>query len=219
MPETDARIVIDRKLRESGWTIEGPHKNVLTEQHSEAGRCDYLLLNRNGRNLAILEQKMTISIHNIAKEQSRGYAEAKGCRYIFMANSEKIYFWDIGEGYACPIERFISPQDLQRRTDLKALKKPLCQIPHNKQIADRTLSGRSKRILLRENIDNNKRAFLLEMATGTGKTRLATAIIERFLKTHQAERILFIVDRIQLAKQALGVFQQWFQENIQERIL
>ncbi|MFH1245004.1 MAG: hypothetical protein V1662_00790, partial [Candidatus Omnitrophota bacterium] len=57
MPETDARIVIDRKLRESGWTVEDPGKNVLTEQHSQAGRADYLLLDRNGRNLAIVEAK------------------------------------------------------------------------------------------------------------------------------------------------------------------
>lgn len=212
MPETDARIVIDRKLRESGWTIEGPHKNVLTEQHSEAGRCDYLLLYRSGRNLAIIEAKNDDIDPYIAKEQSRGYAEAKGCRYIFMANSEKIYFWDIAEGDARPIERFISPQDLQRRTDLKALKKPLSQISHNEQIADRPYQIEASNIIAKE-YDRGKRAFLLEMATGTGKTRLATAILDRFLKAHHAERILFIVDRIQLAKQALGVFQQMFQET------
>ncbi len=56
-PEADVRIVIDRKLKESGWTLEGSNKDVLTEQHSKAGRCDYLLLDRNRRNLAIIEAK------------------------------------------------------------------------------------------------------------------------------------------------------------------
>jgi type I restriction enzyme R subunit len=51
------------------------------------------------------------------------------------------------------------------------------------------------------------------MATGTGKTRLAAAIIDRFLKAHQAERILFIVDRIELAKQALDTFQVVFKDE------
>lgn len=211
-PETDARIVIDRKLEESGWTLEGPHKNVLTEQYSQAGRSDYLLLDRNGRNLAIIEAKNDDIDPYIAKDQSRGYAEVKGCRYVFLANSEKIYFWDITEGDARLIERFISPHDLQRRTDLKALKKPLTQVTHNKDIADRPYQINAGEIIAKEFDVKGKRAFLLEMATGTGKTRLAAAIIDRFLKAHQAERILFIVDRIELAKQAIGVFQQMFKE-------
>ena len=213
MPETDARIVIDRELRESGWTLEGPNKNVLTEQHSQAGRADYLLLDRSGRNLAVIEAKNDDIDPYSAKEQSRGYAEAKSCKYIFLANSEKIYFWDLSEGDARPIERFISPQDLQRRTDLKALKKPLGQMPHNKEIAGRSYQVEASEIIAQEFDTKDKRAFLLEMATGTGKTRLAAALIERFLKAHQAERVLFIVDRIQLAKQAIGVFQQMFRET------
>ena len=212
-PESDARIVIDRKLRESGWILEGPNKNVLTEQHSQAGRADYLLLDRNGRNLAVIEAKNDDIDPYVAKEQSRGYAEAKSCRYVFLANSEKIYFWDLSEGDAYLIERFISPQDLQRRTDLKALKKPLGQISHNKTIADRPYQIEAREIIAREFDTKGKRAFLLEMATGTGKTRLATALIDRFLKSHQAERVLFIVDRIELAKQAIGVFQQMFKDT------
>lgn len=51
------------------------------------------------------------------------------------------------------------------------------------------------------------------MATGTGKTRLAAAIIDRFLNSHQAERVLFIVDRIELAKQALEAFQLAFRDK------
>ena len=212
-PETDSRIVIDRKLRESGWTLEGPNKNVMTEQHSQAGRADYLLLDRNKRNLAIIEAKNDDIDPYIAKDQSRGYAEARGCHYIFLANSEKIYFWDLSEGDARPIERFISPEDLQRRTDLKALKKPLNQIPHNKDIADRPYQIDASELIAKEFDNKNKRAFLLEMATGTGKTRLAASLIDRFLKAHQAERVLFIVDRIELAKQAIGVFQQMFKET------
>lgn len=50
------------------------------------------------------------------------------------------------------------------------------------------------------------RKFLLEMATGTGKTLLCAALIRRFLQTRNAERVLFIVDRIELAKQTLEDF-------------
>jgi type I restriction enzyme R subunit len=51
-----------------------------------------------------------------------------------------------------------------------------------------------------------RRRFLLEMATGTGKTLLCAALIRRFLATRNAERVLFIVDRIELAKQTMEDF-------------
>ena len=48
--------------------------------------------------------------------------------------------------------------------------------------------------------------ILLTLATGTGKTLLCAALIRRFLATRNAERVLFIVDRIELAKQTLEDF-------------
>ena len=41
------------------------------------------------------------------------------------------------------------------------------------------------------------------MATGTVKTLLCAALIRRFLVTRNAECVLFIVDRIELARQTL----------------
>lgn len=213
MTEQDARIVINRKLIEAGWKLEGPEKNVLTEQHCGAGFSDYLLLGKRGQNLAVLEAKDdTLGDVYLAKEQARGYALAMNCRYVFLANSEQIYFWDLDEGDAHPIERFISPEDLQRRADLKLSRKPLSQIDHPLQIADRPYQKEASDIIAGQ-YENGKRAFLLEMATGTGKTRLAAAIIARFLQANQAERVLFIVDRIDLAKQALEAFQTAFRDT------
>lgn len=213
MTEQDSRIVINRKLTESGWTLEGPQKNVLTEQHCGAGFSDYLLLGRKGQNLAVLEAKDDDQGDvYLAKEQARGYADAMGCRYIFLANSEQLYFWDVDEGDARRIERFISPDDLQRRSDLKVLKKPLSQVEHSQNIADRPYQKEASDIITRL-YDKGNRAFLLEMATGTGKTRLAAAIIDRFLASRQAERILFIVDRIELRKQAIETFQSTLRDK------
>ncbi|KKS93224.1 MAG: hypothetical protein UV70_C0013G0003 [Parcubacteria group bacterium GW2011_GWA2_43_13] len=210
--EQDARIVINRKLQDAGWVLEGPGKNVLTEQHSEAGFMDYLLLDRNGRNLALVEAKKDSIDPYTAKNQAQGYADANKCRYVFLANSEQLYFWDLEDGDANPIERFISPQDLQRRHDLKLSRKPLSSVLNNAEICNRPYQTEASNIIAKE-YDEGKRSFLLEMATGTGKTRLAAAIIERFLKAHQAERVLFIVDRIELAKQALDAFQIAFKDD------
>lgn len=210
--EQDARIIINRKLQEAGWILEGSKRNVLTEQHSEAGFMDYLLLDRNGQNLALVEAKKDSIDPYVAKNQGRGYAEANRCRYVFLANSEQLYFWDLEEGDATPIERFISPQDLQRRHDLKLSRKPLSSVAHNTEICDRPYQKMASDTVAKQ-FDDGKRSFLLEMATGTGKTRLSAAIIDRFLKAHQAERILFIVDRIELARQTLDAFQIAFKDD------
>lgn len=52
----------------------------------------------------------------------------------------------------------------------------------------------------------DKRAMLLAMATGTGKTKLAIAMLYRLLATKRFRRICFVVDRSALGEQAAGEF-------------
>ena len=47
-----------------------------------------------------------------------------------------------------------------------------------------------------------KDRFLFEMATGTGKTLTSAAVIRLFLRTENARRVLFLVDRLELEDQA-----------------
>lgn len=55
---------------------------------------------------------------------------------------------------------------------------------------------------IQEAISAKKDRFLFEMATGTGKTLVAAAIIKLFLKSAMSKRILFLVDRLELEDQA-----------------
>ncbi len=54
-----------------------------------------------------------------------------------------------------------------------------------------------------------KKRYLLEMATGTGKTLTCAALIKLFLRTGNAKRVLFLVDRIELEEQAGKAFQDY----------
>jgi type I restriction enzyme, R subunit len=56
---------------------------------------------------------------------------------------------------------------------------------------------------------NDKKRYLLEMATGTGKTLTCAAIIKLFLRTGNAKRVLFLVDRIELENQAATAFHDY----------
>ena len=55
---------------------------------------------------------------------------------------------------------------------------------------------------IQEAVKFDKNRFLFEMATGTGKTLVASAIIKLFLKSGISKRILFLVDRLELEDQA-----------------
>lgn len=58
-----------------------------------------------------------------------------------------------------------------------------------------------------------KDRFLFEMATGTGKTLTSAAVIRLFLRTENARRVLFLVDRIELEDQAWKAFTNYLKPD------
>jgi len=63
--------------------------------------------------------------------------------------------------------------------------------------------------------DESRRSLLLAMATGTGKTKTAIALIYRLLKTKRFRRALFLVDRNALGEQAGNAFMETRMESLQ----
>ena len=59
---------------------------------------------------------------------------------------------------------------------------------------------------LQDAVQAGKDRFLFQMATGTGKTLTSAAVIKLFLRTGNARRVLFLVDRIELEEQAKKAF-------------
>jgi len=215
--EAFSRILIDKALSASGWNLENPHQ-VRFEYQNNTGRADYLLLDKHGKTLCVLEAKRQDLDPYDAREQARGYADNVNAPFIILSNGTDHWFWNYAradQSDAYRIESFPSPEDLDRLR-LKNLQPPR---PLGTEIVranylhairpDITL--RNYQIDAMDAIahgfdDDSRRKFLLEMATGTGKTLLCAALIRRFLKTRNAERVLFIVDRIELAKQTMEGF-------------
>ncbi len=66
---------------------------------------------------------------------------------------------------------------------------------------------------LQRAVSKGKDRFLFEMATGTGKTLTAAAIIRLFLRTKNARRVLFLVDRLELEDQAWKAFTNYLKPD------
>ena len=215
--EAFSRVLIDKALEFSGWNLLDPQQ-VVFEQHTTNGRADYLLKDRLGRILCVLEAKREDLDPYDAKEQARGYAENLKAPLVILSNGREHWFWNYeraDQRDAYRIERLPSREDLER-VRLKNLQPPR---PLGSELVAPDYLTRYKHDLSLRRYQINaldavskpfdmegRRKFLLEMATGTGKTLLCAALIRRFLATRNAERVLFIVDRIELAKQTLEDF-------------
>lgn len=215
--EAFSRVLIDKALESSGWELLNP-RQVLFEMNTANGRADYLLKDSLGRVLCVLEAKREDLDPYDAKEQARGYAENLTAPFVILSNGREHWFWNCeraDQRDAYRIERLPSPEDLERLR-LKNLQPPRAlqtEIIRPEYLRplrpDLTLRGyqiQAMDAIAKGYDDAGRRKFLLEMATGTGKTLLCAALIRRFLITRNAERVLFIVDRIELAKQTMEDF-------------
>ena len=61
---------------------------------------------------------------------------------------------------------------------------------------------------IQKGVQEGSERFLLEMATGTGKTLTSSAIIKMFLRNFRVKRVLFLVDRLELETQAQKEFNE-----------
>jgi type I restriction enzyme, R subunit len=238
--EADARILIDDLLRQAGWD-PADKSQVLTEisirdtewaisepvapygykpsrktqdgDEVPTGRADYVLMDRRGRPLAIVEAKRTAIEPYAAKQQALPYAKKIGSPFIFLTNGELIYFWDYGNDDARIVNSFFSRRDLERLVEMRATRKPLAtiEIPEYYLRQGETRQVRTYQRETMQALDHavelGKRRFLIELPTGTGKTDLVSIYIKRLIQAGRAERVLFLVDREQLAKQALEAIQ------------
>lgn len=215
-PEAFSRVLIDRALADSGWDLLNP-KQIRFELHGAGGRADYVLCSTRGP-ICVLEAKNEDEDPYDAKEQARGYAENIRAPFIILSNGREHWFWNYersDQRDAYRIERLPSLEDLERLR-LKNLQPPrplMSEVvgpdslrPFKSDIVLRCYQINAMDEISRQFDREERRKFLLEMATGTGKTLLCAALIRRFLTTRNAERVLFIVDRIELAKQTMEDF-------------
>jgi type I restriction enzyme R subunit len=226
--EQQTRIeLINAALQKAGWNVGDPGQmvqeyDILIEpfQVAEARTpygghqfSDYVLLGRDHKPLAVVEAKRTSKDAALGREQAKQYCynivREKGgdLPFCFYTNGLEIFFWDLGSHPPRRIVGFPTLDDLERLLYIRRHKKSLTEELINTEIAGRDYQIRAIRSVL-EGIERKRREFLLVMATGTGKTRTAIALVDALMRAAHIERVLFLVDRIALREQALAAFKE-----------
>ena len=205
-------------------------------EKTSKGFIDFLLLNEKGFPFIVLEAKSEDKNPLVGKEQARKYARAQNCRFVILSNGNLHYFWDLERGNPYILTAFPSPESVSSYQQVepnptRLVEEPigrdyivLTQRPNYKSEAawineaERPGFVEANRLrFLREYqlkavqavqkaVQEGKDRFLFEMATGTGKTLTAAAVIKLFLRSQNASRVLFLVDRLELEDQAKKAF-------------
>lgn len=209
MPGTNeafSRVKIDAQLKDQGWDVLDTNSVRFEVVLTDGTRADYVLCDRNGRALAVIEAKKAAINPAEAEQQAKGYAQQLKVPYIFLANGDEIRFWDWQrEPFPRPIKTFFAQGDLERRAATALVRRQLLEVPIDRRIVERDYQTDCIDALCK-GITAGRRKLLVEMATGTGKTRTAAAFIKRLFEANAVTRVLFLVDRIPLAKQTEDAF-------------
>ncbi len=209
--------------------------NVEPELTNKKGSADYVLMDSSGFPICVIEAKRELKSPLDGKEQARGYANALNCRFVILSNGVNHYQWDLEQGSPFVIDQFPTQKQLELRKEkfnppveedelISDNYIGVTQHPHFERDPDYLDESKRSDFLTRNKIRllrnyqldavhavqrkvrNGKDRFLLEMATGTGKTLTSCAIIKMFLRLYKVNRVLFLVDRLELETQAQKEF-------------
>jgi type I restriction enzyme, R subunit len=204
--EAFARVQIDALLKEQGWETLNHNAVRYNEPLSDGSVPDYVLCDRNGHSLAVIEAKRFSVNPADAAEQAKRYAKQLRVPYIFLTNGEEVRFWEWDrDAHPRPVKTFFGQDDLMRRAASRAMRKDPMAVEIDRHIVERDYAEDCINTICKE-MNVGRRKMLIEMATGTGKTRIAAALIKRLFDANAVTRVLFLVDRIPLAKQTEDVF-------------
>ncbi len=205
-------------------------------EKTSKGFIDFLLLDARGFPLIVLEAKSEDKTPLVGKEQARKYAKSQNCRFVMLSNGNLHYFWDLDRGNPNLITSFPTPEsvigykqvtpnpqrlveDLVADDYIVLSQRPNYQSEaawRNEAERPGYIQANKLRFLrpyqlqaihaLQRAVGEDKDRFLFEMATGTGKTLTAAAVIKLFLRSGNSRRVLFLVDRLELEDQAKKAF-------------
>ncbi|NTS42741.1 DEAD/DEAH box helicase family protein [Flavisolibacter sp. BT320] len=212
------KLYINLLLKEAGWD---PHGHNVSEypvtgmptgdgKNNGPGKVDYVLWGDDGKPLAVVEAKRTSRDARVGQNQAKLYADClermHGQRpLIFYTNGFETWLWDDTEYAQRRVHGFYKKDELQLLVQRRSTRQPLSTAAIDAEIVERYYQIEAIRSVAQV-LENRGRDALLVMATGTGKTRTAAALVDTLSKSGWAKRILFLADRTALIYQAKNAF-------------
>ncbi|EIQ00008.1 helicase, type I site-specific restriction-modification system restriction subunit [Opitutaceae bacterium TAV1] len=241
-PEQQSRQQIDAQLVAAGWIIQdvkavnlsaGPGI-ALREVQLKTGPCDYLLL-VDRKPVGVIEAKKAGATLSGVAEQSGNYATAlpdflaallptgvASLPFLYESTGVETFFRDERDPHprSRRVFTFHRPETLAAwAAQADTLRARLAAMPTvaplpSQNLRDCQVEGITG--LEASFVEARPRA-LIQMATGAGKTYTACSFTYRLIKHAGVRRVLFLVDRANLGRQALAEFQQFSTPDTQRK--
>ena len=236
MSESQTRkIYIDEYLREAGWDVIEPNSTTVIaggiqvtsgtvlpgkacceipvkgmKNVSGIGFCDYVLYDKNGKPLAIVEAKKTSESAGVGQNQVKDYGECMKAEHgyvpvLYYTNGYEIYVID-GLYPARQVRGFHSLTELQYMIQ-KRNRNKITDFRINDSISGRPYQKMAITSVC-ERFNDMYRRSLLVMATGTGKTRVSISLVDVLARNKWIKNVLFLADRTSLVEQAFRNFKK-----------
>lgn len=212
-------LFIDVMLREAGWDPKAKNAGEYEVQgmpsNSGVGFVDYVLWGTDGKPLAVVEAKKSKVDPKVGKRQAELYADCleqmTGQRpVIFYTNGYTTWLWDDRVYPPREVEGFYNQEELQwlinRRPGAGNAREDLSQLQPKTEITGRYYQMEAAARVMDCFGKQLRRKSLIVMATGSGKTRLAIALVDMLMRGNWARRVLFLADRRALVRQAKREF-------------
>ena len=221
-PEEKARQKIDQWFTDAGWEVinRDEYEPTSTAVAIREGllkdnlEADYFLF-ISGKAVGVLEAKReeTDAFSSIVCEQAALYAKSvpniyqtyqKPLPFIFTSNGKELYFCDFREQdhYFKQIMTIPTPHELVKKLGINDYFAGLPTL-HKKGLRDCQYEAITE---LEKSFRSGQKRALMVLATGAGKTYTACLAAYRMLSYTPMRRVLFLVDRNNLGKQAEGEF-------------
>jgi type I restriction enzyme R subunit len=230
------KIYIDLYLNEAGWDVLEPNSKTILADGTEVasgtvfpgkacseipvqglnnvsgiGFCDYVLYGKDGKPLAIVEAKKTSVEAQVGEYQVIQYGKCMQAEYgytpvLYYTNGYDIYVID----GLYPSRKLVAFHALEELELLIAKRNRgnIADFQAKASIVDRPYQTRAITKIC-EILNDKFRRSLLVMATGTGKTRVAIALVDLLTRNNWIKRVLFLADRTSLVEQAFKNFQKY----------
>ncbi len=215
------RLIIDLALRRAGWPLDQEHDREYEvtgmPNTSGVGYADYVLWGDDGKPLAVVEAKKTTVDAAKGRQQAKLYADCLEAMHgqrpvIYYTNGYETCLWDDRAYAPRAVAGFHKKDELASLLHRRAHREPLDVTRVRDAIVERYYQKRAIGSI-GEQFGQARRKALLVMATGSGKTRVAIALVDLLQRAGWVKRALFLADRVSLVNQAVGAFKAHLPES------